>query len=48
MKEYQGDIFGNWKPVEQVFREIKCDKRFFSKLHNYRKKNFNNKKKRYF
>lgn len=30
--EYQGDIFGNWKPVEIVNKEPKYDKRFYSKL----------------
>ena len=25
MREYQGDIFGNWKPIEQINLEKKCD-----------------------
>ena len=38
MREYQGDIFGNWKPVEIVNKEFKYDKRFYSKLRKLKSK----------
>ena len=31
-REYQGDIFGSWKPIEIVSKEVKFDKRFFKKI----------------
>ena len=31
--ELQGDIFGNWIPIKQINKAIKCDKKFYSKLY---------------
>lgn len=38
MKDYQLDIFGNWKPVELIKKEIKFDKQYKIKYHNWLKK----------